>query len=61
MPHATPKPGLLIRDPFRGDHLPPEGREVERTAYWRRRERDGDVTLTAAPPAPAPNSKKKEG
>ena len=50
--YVTPREGYLVHDPDRRDYLPPEGREVPESDYWRRRERDGDVTVG---PAPAPN------
>lgn len=34
---------LLVRDPERGGNLPPEGRRVPLTTYWRRRLAAGDV------------------
>jgi len=41
---VRPAPGLLVRDPAQPRApLPPEGREVPDTAYWRRRLRRGDV------------------
>lgn len=54
--HVKPKAGLLVRDPVTHAYLPPEGREVEDSAYWHRRLRDGDVELippAASPPEPA--------
>ena len=47
---ATPKEGVLVRHE-NGKALDPAGETVERNSYWLRRERDGDVTLTAAPEA----------
>lgn len=57
--HVTPAPGLAVPDPARGDLLPPEGRPVEPSQYWTRREADGDITLTppAAPEKPATRKK----
>lgn len=51
-------PELWVLDPALGDYLPPEGREVPDTDYWRRlRDVFGDV-VEAEPPAkedaPAP-------
>lgn len=41
---VKPAAGLKIRDPFKRDHLPPEGREVpDGDLYWIRLLRDGDV------------------
>jgi len=48
--------GLLVRNPERGGHLPPEGAWVTRNAYWLRRENDNDVVETTAPKA---NTKKQ--
>ncbi len=48
---ATPE--LKVRDPERGGHLPPAGREVPDTDYWRRRVADRDV-VKGAPEAPSP-------
>ena len=49
---VKPASGLNIRDPFKRDHLPPEGREVpDGDLYWERLLIDGDViagTPTAA-------------
>jgi len=42
---ATPKEGVLVRHE-NGKALDAAGEAVERTSYWLRRERDGDVTLT---------------
>lgn len=40
---VKPKTGLKIPDPALLDYLPEDGREVESSAYWIRRLRDGDV------------------
>jgi hypothetical protein len=37
------KPGAQVYDPEKCDFLPDSGREVEKTIYWIRRMRDGDV------------------
>ena len=42
--YVKPKDGLQVPDPYRGDNLPAEGREVEANQYWLRRKQDGDVT-----------------
>lgn len=54
---ATPQAGLLV--PFAPEsrphgrrHLRPEGEMVADSIWWRRREREGDVTLSHSP-APA--------
>lgn len=56
-------PDALVRVPERNFlPLPAEGADVPDNAYWRRRLRDGDVTIIADEPAPAtPAAKKKEG
>lgn len=49
---ATPKDGVLVRHADgkkRGQPLAADGEAVERNSYWLRRERDGDVTLSALP------------
>jgi hypothetical protein len=55
---VTPAAGLLIVDPQLRDNLPPEGRNVEDSAYWRRREAEKSVTVA---PAKAEPKAKKEG
>lgn len=47
---VKPAAGMLVPDPVLSDYLPAEGREVQDSPYWRRRERDGDVTV-GDPPA----------
>lgn len=47
-----PTPGLLLRDPVKGDMIPAAGRDVDDSPFWRRRIRCGDASLT--PPAAAP-------
>lgn len=68
--YVTPTPetiaaGLRVADPAYLDaaaeslrYLPPEGRDVGDAAldYWIRRQRDGDVVITAGPPAAASSS-----
>ena len=49
--YVIPAEGLLVPDPVLRDHLPAEGREVPRDAYWMRRLRDGDVIETTVPAA----------
>lgn len=41
---VKPREGLIVRGPD-GAVLPPGGAEVERSSWWKRRERDGDVTI----------------
>lgn len=67
---ATPKPGILVRHET-GKPLDAAGEAVDRTSYWLRRERDGDVTLGEVPaiepeivpadpePTPEPTPSKK--
>jgi hypothetical protein len=50
---ATPKPGLLVRRPDTGKPLAPGGEFVDLSSYWRRREKDGDVTLSEDSQLPA--------
>lgn len=47
--HVKPVSGRQVPDPDKGGFLPPEGREVEATAYWLRRLTDGDVTEATNP------------
>ncbi len=42
---VTPVEGRVVRDPQHGRIVPPEGSEVVATAYWRRLELDGDITI----------------
>ncbi|SHJ69549.1 Protein of unknown function [Roseomonas rosea] len=43
--YVVPKPGLKVSDPAQGDFLPEAGRAVATSEYWRRRAKDGDVTI----------------
>ena len=43
---VKPKANTLVRHET-GEPLAEAGEEVERTAYWLGRERDGDVTISA--------------
>lgn len=47
---ATPKPGLRVRKED-GKVLADAGETVDRSAFWLRRETDGDVSLTPVPAA----------
>lgn len=47
---VIPKPGVLVRHE-NGKPLDAAGEAVDRSAYWLRRERDGDVTIGPVPPA----------
>jgi hypothetical protein len=44
-----PAGGLRIKDPAHGDHLPPEGREVNDSPYWRRLLRNKNVIVMGPP------------
>lgn len=46
-----PVEGRQVPDPETGRALPETGREVEQTAYWMRRIKDGDVTVEKRPAA----------
>lgn len=54
---VTPKPGRQVKMPDSETALPPEGITTDDLPYWRRRERDGDVDITAAQ---APRKTRKE-
>lgn len=44
--HLKPRDaGAIVRDPQTHEPLPPDGREVELTTYWRRRIMFGDVVI----------------
>lgn len=54
--YVTPKAGITsLPDPCamgtasRDVCLPPEGKFVDDSVYWRRRAREGDVTITSGP------------
>ena len=51
--HITPRAGLVVRRPDTGEILPPAG--APHRAYWLRRRKDGDVSIThtAVPVRPA--------
>ncbi|HCX4700510.1 TPA: DUF2635 domain-containing protein [Escherichia coli] len=40
-----PMKGRAVHDPARGDLLPEEGRNVDESQYWYRREIDGDIKI----------------
>lgn len=48
-----PHPERRVIDPKSRAPLPPEGRFRRVDQYWLRRERDGDVTISADRPKPA--------
>jgi Protein of unknown function (DUF2635) len=54
--YVIPSPGIRVPDPSvpkgtpsRQAMIPPEGKLVDESTYWIRREREGDVKITAAP------------
>jgi hypothetical protein len=53
---VQPAPGRQIPDPEKGGFLPPEGRDVEATAYWLRRKADGDETEVEVKPKKEPRA-----
>lgn len=64
-----PKHGYLIPDPYRGDRLPEEGREVMPVSYWYKRLLNDTIeiveptppVITEAPSSsPSAKGKKKE-
>jgi hypothetical protein len=52
----TPAAGVSVRHPDSGKTLAAAGENVELNSYWRRRERDGDVTIKAPPPHKPPTA-----
>ncbi len=46
--YVIPKPGLIVRDPLTRNALPAEGATVNENGYWRRRLRDGDISVGTA-------------
>lgn len=49
--YVKPLENRQVPDPFHGDILPPEGRNVSDDQYWQRRILDGDVEMTEDPNA----------
>jgi hypothetical protein len=45
---VTPRKGLHVLTPS-GTALPPEGALVEKSGYWVRRLRDGDIDISPKP------------
>ena len=43
--YIKPVENRQVPDPETGRDLPKEGREVEKTQYWTRRLKDGDITI----------------
>ncbi|HAT7555770.1 TPA: DUF2635 domain-containing protein [Citrobacter freundii] len=54
--------GLRVRKP-NGDHLKPEGENLPMSAWWHRRQAEGDVSITdiSAEPVTAEAQKRKAG
>lgn len=63
MERATIRPaaGSLVRDPISGVALPPEGREVELTTYWRARLADGSAEIVKPTPTVTPDKPSEPG
>lgn len=62
--YITPKPGLVVRNPATEEILPAAGAEIPpgpHRAYWLRRQKDGDVNITTAPPVAPVKSKSTTG
>ena len=55
---VKPKDGLSVRCPVRGEPLPKSGADVPDNMFWRRRLKDGDVSLV--PEKGVKNAVKKE-
>jgi len=53
---VKPIAGKKVADPQAGDFLPDEGRSVEESQYWYRREIDGDVKVSESEPKNKRNS-----
>jgi hypothetical protein len=49
---VIPKPGIRVRHPETGRIIAAEGETVERSTYWLRRQRDGDVSIEQVRPSP---------
>ena len=54
---VQPMKGRAVHDPARGDLLPEEGRNVDESQYWYRRERDGDIEVVKPSQGAAPDKK----
>lgn len=55
---VKPKDGLSVRCPVRGEALPQEGAEVPDNIFWRRRVKDGDVSLVTQNTTPKEDDSK---
>jgi hypothetical protein len=58
--YVIPEKDLRVLDPYLGDSLPPEGREVADNSYWYRQLRDKSVVLGAPPERPSAGAKKSQ-
>ena len=52
MIYVLPKPGIKIRDDKTHKLIADEGEYVESSAFWIRRNRDGDCQILASKPEP---------
>jgi hypothetical protein len=58
---VKPAAGLKVPDPFRKDHLPIEGREVEDNPYWRRLLKNKNIEVVSSlEPEPKVESEEPE-
>jgi len=48
---------VVVRDPLTMDRIPPEGKSVVPSKYWRNRERDGDIQILKHVPKPKTEKK----
>lgn len=55
-----PAPGLKIRDPETKIQLPEEGAQVEKSSFWSRRIKAGDVVQVEALASKKEEAKKEE-
>lgn len=44
---VTPANGARVLDPATKQPIPADGKTVTRSSYWLRRQKDGEVTITA--------------
>lgn len=54
---VKPINGRSVPDPAHGDLLPEEGRNVDESQYWYRREIDGDIEIVQPESAGEPEKK----
>ena len=55
--YVKPAAGRLVREPVSKRPLPEKGAWVAKNAFWTRRIKDGDVSVTQPPAAPAAKEK----